>query len=996
MLGQYQVKQNNVSLCHRIKNQLINKKMKTRKLALLLLLLVTTCFYSVAQGLSMFTLRNGATVYIWEDKSQPDVYGMVAFNVGSIDDPAEYTGLAHYLEHVMFKGTETIGCLDWAKEKPIYEAIIAKYDEMAKAKTQEEKEALGLEINKLSVEAAQYAAANEFTLLVDGMGGQGLNAGTGYDQTIYYNTFPSTQLEKWLELYSERLINPVFRGFQTELEAVYEEYNMYKDNMGSNLSQFIFAEAFKNTPYGRAIIGLPEHLKNPSLSSLIDFYDTWYGPENMAIILAGNVDAATAVPLIRQKFERIPRREAKAHVDFERAPFKGRKAISEKLFYQPFVVMMYNGVPSNSADEVAISVTTQMLTNGQSSGILDKLSVDGTIMGAAAAPTSLRKSGIIMLQAFPAYDQSQGRYDSHSAVEKRVLDAIAVLRAGDFTDEQLEAVKQAMIRDYHLSMESSENVANQLANLFNTGTAPAELFGYPEKVAAITREDVINIVNKYLNDDYLVVNVQELRGDRKIEKLDKVAKPGYQPVEAVRGVKSAYAQYLESIDVPTPQPDYCDFNSVKEGPINTRSKLYYTENPQNDVYSLTLRYGVGTRRMPILTYAVPLMNNAGTMAHLTPYEFKQALARLNTTIHYSVSEDYMTVTLYGSETSLTAACQLLQRQILMPQLDERQLQGIIGQEYSSRMSEKESIESQQQALMQYMMYGERSPYLTRMPLQKVVELTSGELAAAFREATNFEFTAHYVGTMPYEQVYDILSKNLPLIEDEKFSQSPEFKEREKYTENTIYFLPNNKAKQSNIYFFVEGQPYAIENSVLLEAFTTYFGAGFGSLVVDEIREKRAMAYSAYGVLSAPQLPGKEWMFHGYVGTQGDKTLEALEVYTNLLNNMPEAREHFDVVKTNMRESLMSEKPNFRSRSMVFEFWKRMGYTQDPAIDDMKRIDALTFEDVVKFYEENIKGKPIAIAIVGNPKDVKEKDLAKYGKVVKVQRNKLYTDDSLNF
>lgn len=968
--------------------------MRTRKLLLLLLLLVCTCCYSVAQGLSTFTLRNGATVYIWEDKSQPDVYGMVTFNVGSIDDPVEYTGLAHYLEHVMFKGTQLIGCLDWEKEKPLYEQIIAKYDEMAKAATTEEKEAIGLEINKLSVEAAQYAAANEFTLLVDGMGGQGLNAGTGYDQTSYFNTFPPTQLEKWLELYSERLIDPVFRGFQTELEAVYEEYNMYQDNMGSNLSQFLFGQAFKGTPYGRPIIGLPEHLKNPSLSRLIDFYNNWYGPENMAIILVGNVDAATAVPLIKQKFERISRRSAQPHQEFARTPFKGRKAISEKLFYQPFVVMMYNGVASNAADEVAISVATQLLTNAQSSGILDKLTVDGDIMGAAAGPTSFRSDGIIMVQAFPQYDQSQMKYDSHASVEKKVLEAIEQLHKGDFTAEQLEAVKSAMIRSYQLGMESSAMKAQNLANLFNTGTNPVELLSYCDKVAAVTAEDVVAVAQKYLNSDYLVVNVQEIRGERKVEKLDKVAKPGYQPVEAVRGVKSDYAQYLESMDVPTPQPNFCDFNSVQMRPINNRSKLYYTVNPENDVYSLTLRYGVGTRRMPILEYAVPLMNNAGTLAHLSPYDFKQALARLNTTIHYSVSEDYMTITLYGSESSLTAACKLLQRQVLMPQLDEKQLYAIINQEYSARMSEKESIESQQQALLQYLLHGENSDFLTRMPLQKVVTLSIGELASAFLEATKYEFTAHYVGTMPFEQLYEILSQNLPLVEDEKVSMSPEFEERVAYGENTVYFLPNDKAKQSNIYFFVEGEPLDIKDNVLLQAFTTYFGAGFGSLVVDEIREKRAMAYTAYGAIRAPQVPEKDWMFMGYVGTQADKTIEALQVYTDLLNNMPEVRESFDVIKTNMRESQLTNEPNFRNRSVVIDYWKRMGYTQDPAIDDMKRIDELTFEDVVKFYNENIKGKPIAIAVVGSPKDVKEKDLAKFGKVVKLQRAKLYTDDSL--
>lgn len=972
--------------------------MKTTRLSLFaaLLVLMASCFSAAAEGLSAFKLHNGATVYIWEDKSQPDVYGMVTFNVGSIDDPAEYTGLAHYLEHVMFKGTQTIGALDWAKEKPLYEQIIAKYDQMADATDRQTKDAIGLEINKLSVEAARYAAANELSLLVDGMGGQNLNAGTGWDQTSYYNTFPPSQLEKWLELYSERFIDPVFRGFQTELEAVYEEYNMYKDNMGSNLSEFLFSKAFAGTPYARPIIGLPEHLKNPRLSRLIDFYNTWYGPENMAIILVGNIDAQTAIPLIRQKFERLPRREARQHAAIERTPFKGRKEISAKLFYQPFLVMMFNGTPSNSQDEVALTVCASLLVNSQESGLLDKLTVDGDLMGASVSPVSFRNAGILMIQAFPTYDAGQRRYDSNKSVEKKVLAVLDRLRNGDFTPDQLEAVKRAIIREYDTNMESGEFKASMLASLFNTGSNPADIVSYRDRVAAVTADDIKAVVNKYLTPDYLVVNVQETRGDNKAGHLDKVAKPGYQPVEAVKGVKSAYATYLESIPVPELTPEYCDFASVSETGINTRSKLYYTRNPQNDVFSLTLRYGIGTRRMPLLRYAVPLMNDAGIMAYLAPHDFKLAMAAINATCHYSVSDDYMTVTLYGDERSFLQACRLLQRQILMPQLDEKQLQSIIGSEYSSRMMEKESIESQQQALMQYLLYADSSDYITRMPLKNVVFLTIADLSKAFQDATKYEFSAHYVGTIPFEQVSDILSRNLPLIENEQPSLSPEVRDRAVHPESTIYFLPNANAKQSNIYFLIEGEPYDIKDEVLLQAFSSYFGSGFGSLVVDEIREKRAMAYSSYGIISTPRLAGKNWCFIGYVGTQADKTLDAIDVYMQLLADMPSVPEHFDVVKANMRESVLSNKPNFRSRSLVFEYWKQLGYTHDPAIDNMQAISNLTFDDIVAFYRDHLKGKPISIAIVGDPKSFDAKQLEKYGKVVRLQRAKLYSDDSLNF
>ena len=136
-----------------------------------LLCFIALCLFFTpgkAQQLSVMTLRNGATVYIWEDKSKPDVFGMIAFKVGSVDDPEQYTGLAHYLEHVMFKGTQTIDALDWEKEKPIYEKIIAKYDERAALSDPAAREAIDKEINDLTREAAQYAAGNEFSHIICG------------------------------------------------------------------------------------------------------------------------------------------------------------------------------------------------------------------------------------------------------------------------------------------------------------------------------------------------------------------------------------------------------------------------------------------------------------------------------------------------------------------------------------------------------------------------------------------------------------------------------------------------------------------------------------------------------------------------------------------------------------------------------------------------------------------------------------------------------------
>ena len=241
----------------------------------------------------------------------------------------------------MFKGTDKIGALDWATEKPIYDKIIAKYDEMADEADPVKKEAIAKEINELTIEAGKVSVSNEFMNLIESMGGKRLNAGTSFDVTYYHNSFPPYQINKWLEIYSQRLINPVFRTFQTELESVYEEYNMYKDNPGSVQQEFISSVAYEGHPYARPIIGLPEHLKNPRLSKLIEYYNEWYTPENMVLILVGNVNAKQISGRINATFGRLPAKatpERKTYPDLE---IKGRKQYNAKIGYYPNVCLVY-------------------------------------------------------------------------------------------------------------------------------------------------------------------------------------------------------------------------------------------------------------------------------------------------------------------------------------------------------------------------------------------------------------------------------------------------------------------------------------------------------------------------------------------------------------------------------------------------------------------------------------------------------------------------------
>ena len=227
---------------------------------------ILTCLHSRAQlEVKEFKLRNGMTVWVNEDHSQPKVFGAVVVKAGAKDCPN--TGIAHYFEHIMFKGTDRMGTIDYASEKPWLDSISSQYDLLSQTKDDAERTRIQQHINQLSLKAADFVIPNEFSRLVAKYGGSGLNAGTGYDMTFYHNVFMPQFIEQWCWLNSERLITPVFRGFQGELENVYEEKNRAADGMG-DVQEKVLGAIFKTQPYAYPILGSTENLKNPQLSEM--------------------------------------------------------------------------------------------------------------------------------------------------------------------------------------------------------------------------------------------------------------------------------------------------------------------------------------------------------------------------------------------------------------------------------------------------------------------------------------------------------------------------------------------------------------------------------------------------------------------------------------------------------------------------------------------------------------------------------------------------------
>ena len=935
-----------------------------------------------SDGLTIYKLDNGLTVILWEDQDAPNVYGEVLVRAGSIDEPKEYTGLAHYLEHMLFKGTQTIGALDWEKEKPIYEEIIRLYDEFATETDPAKREALTKQINEKSREAAQYGATDDFSNLIEYIGGEGLNATTAYDRTNYFNYFPPFQMERWLNIYADRLVNPVFRAFQAELENVFEEYNMGQDNAASFQQNFISEHLYKGHPYERDIIGTAEHLKNPRLSKIIDFYNTWYVPNNMALILVGNFNTEEVKPMIEKTFSRFEAKPLPERVSWTETGFEGNPKFSEKVGYYPELVFGYKGVKVGDPDELYLEVVMSLLNNSQNTGLFDKLMLDGTITAAQAYSDTRRDMGRIMVYAIPYYDYNQEQFESNSQTSKIIFDELNKLKTGDIEDWRIEAVKNETALSFDQMFESQgakEAIAHQM---FLYDLDPSYFFDMKKKVLAMTKEDIMRVAKKYFDANYMTFEFEE--GDPKKTKLDK---PKILPLEPPTGKTTQYAEDFKKIPMGTVEEKFSDMSEVQQVKLDEHIRLYYTENKKNDIFSLVLRYGVGTDKMPKLEYATDLMEMAGVMPSTDAQSFRRQLAEAGGQCSYSVGANYLTVYVSGREDKLNDIMQLVQRQILMPKLDDKQLDQIKGNEFSGRLREQRQEGALRGAFLSYMLYKEKSPYLDRLSLKELIGLNIPQLTAEFAKATKYDLQAFYVGKKPIQEVIKVIPQTADMLPTESPIDLP----KATYDKTQIYFLPNSQSQQAQVYFYVDGKPFDLNQTVNVEAFDQYFSGGFSGLVMHEIREKRSLAYTAYGYISTPNNPGNKTCLIGYVGCQPDKVVDAVSTYMDLLSDMPQHPERIENIKAYLRQVTLTGKPNFRSKAMVFAEWQRLGYTQDPAIEQLKQIDALTFEDIVNYYNAEIKGKPITIIIMGDPKKIDQKALqAKYGKIQKVSKSKLFS------
>lgn len=928
-------------------------------------------------------LSNGLTVWLNEDHSQPKVFGAVLVKAGAKDCPD--TGIAHYFEHMMFKGSDKIGTTDFASEKLILDSIAAKYDELAACPDAAGRKNIQQEINELSIRAAAYAIPNEFDRLISKYGGSQLNAGTSYDYTVYQNEFAPQYMRQWAELNSERLLNPVFRLFQSELETVYEEKNMYSDVMGMQAMEKLTERYFYPHPYAFPIIGSTENLKNPQLSQMRKFFDDYYVASNMGLILCGDFRTEEVVPVLEATFSRI--RPGEAHKKRETTPlppFKGKEKVKVKLPV-PFVKMMalgFRGVPANHEDQVALNIAMGILNNENGTGYLDQLSVDRKIMAAMSMNQSLNEAGILAVAIVPKL-----MFQSYGAAEKLVWKEIDRVKQGDFTDETFNSLKLEQKRLCESALEDINSRSRVMMIVFSQGKTWEEYMEEMGRIDSITKEDIVRVARKYFGENYLYAT-------KKTGSYPKntLPKPDFAPIVPKNAdAVSAYAEELEKIAVQEIAPRYVDFDkdvsTVQLAPLAT---LYATPNPVNKIFTLKISYGIGTAESPVLSQLRSYLPFLGTES-LSFKEFRNKLQSLGSTLNYDVDDKRFVIEVSGFEGKMDETLRLLGDFMQHAKADEKQLKQVVNEEKVARKAFFKSSDDVARALLHKVKFGERSEYLTKLSLAEVKKLKGKDLLDAFAVVRQRQCNLHYCGTQPIGEVAESIRKYL---KPDGITVPASFSDRElqAYNKPLVYFFNDPKVSQSIVYGYINGDAVTDDTSrSAAKLFTGYFGGDMSSLMFQEIREFRSFAYRVKAEYELPSRKeaGKPGCLLTMLSTQSDKTLDAMGVLDNLIKEMPEKPDRIDAVRQSLFNAVNNSYPSFRELSQKVARWREEGYVLDPNKRLLEDISGMKMEDVGNFYRAQVKGRPVVYVIVGNEKAIDMNRLATFGTIVRVKEKDIY-------
>ena len=929
----------------------------------------------------LYKLDNGLTVYLSVNNEEPRIQTYIAVRTGSKNDPAETTGLAHYLEHIMFKGTTHFGTTDYEAEKVYLDDIEARYEEYRTLTDPEERRAAYHGIDSVSQLAAQYFIPNEYDKLMSTIGAEGTNAYTSEDVTCYIEDIPSNEIDNWAKIQADRFKNMVIRGFHTELEAVYEEYNMGIAQDNRKVWEALNAMLFPTHPYGtQTTIGTQQHLQNPSITNIKNYFNKWYRPNNVAICMAGDFNPDEVMAIIDKYFgDWTPGDDVKQPEFPAMAPITAPRDTTVYGLEAENLMLGWRFDRGNSMQIDTLEMIGSMLSNG-TAGLIDlDINQQMAMLYAWGGSSTNRDYSSFILGGSPRPGQTL------EEAKDLLLAEIEKLKSGDFSDDLIPSVINNMKLEHYNSLESNMARANMFVNSFILERPWKQDVEYLDRISGMTKDQIVAFANRHFNDNYVVVYKRQ-GVDENQKKIDK---PAITPIPANRDLVSDYVKEVQATEVPAIEPRFVDFKKdLTFGTTEANLPYIYVQNKENGRFVLSFRYEFGDESDLRYGLASQYLEYLGT-DKLTNEEIKQQFYKLACEYHISAGARNITVTLRGLGENMPQALALLEEVMGNAQPDPMVAEMCIQMIEKSRMDAKTNQNRNFSALYQYGAYGPYNGMRNNISVDEMRKLDPQELLDLLKNLKNYKHTVLYYGPMTAEEMAATVTENHKTVAELQDVPTGKHYEIQPTPENEILIAPYDAKNIQMRMIHNEQRSWNAEEAAVVALFNEYYGGGMNTIVFQEMREARGLAYNAYAAYIEPSYIDQPEFFFTHIITQNDKMMDAISHFLEIINEMPESEQAFGIAKEALTKRLASQRTTKYGLINAWLTAQYRGIDYDLNEKIYEALPNITLQDIAKFEKEQMANKPYRYVILGNEKELDMKALAKIGTIKRLTTEEIF-------
>jgi predicted Zn-dependent peptidase len=977
------------------------------------LVLLTACskykYEEVKGDLSktrIYTLENGLKVYLSVNKETPRIQTFIAVRTGSKNDPSETTGLAHYLEHLMFKGTDKFGVTDPGKEAPLLDDIERRYEKYRLLTDPEERRQAYHEIDSVSQVAAQYNIPNEYDKLMAAIGSEGSNAYTSNDVTCYTEDIPSNEVENWAKIQSDRFQNMVIRGFHTELEAVYEEYNISLTSDSRKLYESLCRKLFPTHPYGtQTTIGTQEHLKNPSITNIKNYFRKWYVPNNVAICMAGDFDPDEVIATIDKYFGGWQASQDAGGV-------KGASVAQPIFPEQPVLTApqdttvvgpeaeslwlgwRFDRAASLQAD--TLHVIEAMLSNG-TAGLLDlDINQQMKMLEAWGGAETMMDYSMFILGGTPKEGQTLDE------VRQLLLSEVEKLKAGDFSDDLLPSVKNNLKLQYYNALEVNRSRADMFVDAFINGVPWERVATRLDRLDGLTKEQVVAFARQHFTDGYAAVYKRQ-GVDLNQKKIDK---PQITPIAANRENVSQFVKDIQAAEVKAIEPKFVDFKNdltfgeIEKGKIDVEDyddfvgesddfKVVYVKNSENGRFQLSFRYDFGKQAEPLYENAAAYLDYIGTDS-LTAQQVKQQFYKLACRYGVNVGDRTITVSLSGLSENMNEAVTLFENLLQNARVDSAAYDQYVALTAKGRADAKLDQRTCFSQLYEYGVYGPYNTARNMVSIEQLRQTKPQTLVDLLRNLKQYQHMVLYYGPQTVRELSVALQPHIEGLPD-RLKAVPANKPyvAQATPANEILIAPY---EAKNIYmrmYHNELRPWDVREEPVQQLFNEYFGGGMNTIVFQELRETRGLAYNAFALYQRPAYEDEKELFFTHIISQNDKMMDCVRQFHAILDTIPQSEAAFQIAKEGLMKQLASRRV---TKFALISTWlqaRNLGLDYDLMKPVYEALPQLTLKDIVDFEQQQIARKPYRYIILGDERELDMAALGQYGPVRRVSIDEIF-------